>query len=184
MASVRICGKDVPYAFDARVVDPVRRQAAVDTLLSMAAFLTGVTDPELVAVFSLTDSVMFFENNILSDVYEMDRSFMDLPNRQFNWKLSEFLDPNHSDCSRASYYYHDAFHISQFVAAGDYPEEIDEQAQWEVDANAAQIAAVEKMDCGQYLIDFLRNHSKAEIVARLQAGVGLDPGQIPRSSRL
>src|SRR5271165_494909 len=138
MASVRIYGKDVAYAFAADVVDATRQQAAADALTGMARFLATVTAPELGAIFTLIESVMFFENDIQSGVYQMDRSFTDLPNRQFNWKLSEFLDPNHRDCSRASYYYHDAFHVSQFVTAGSYPSGIDDQAQWEVDAITAQ----------------------------------------------
>ena len=147
----------------------------------MATFLAGLNAPGLRAVFTLIDSVMFFEDDIQNGPYAMDRSFTDLTTRQFNWKLAEFLDPNHRDCSRASYYYHDAFHVGQFAASGAYPADIDAQAQWEVDAINAQIDAVRTMACGQYLVDFLTSfdNSKPQIVARLQAGVAFGHGAGP-----
>ena len=178
MASVTIYQKDVPYAFAASVADPARSQAAADALTTMAAFVTQLAAPDLQGIFTLIDSVMFFEDNIQNGAFVMDRSFTDLHTRQFNWKLAEFLDPNHRDCSRASYYYHDAFHVSQFAAAGAYPSDIDDQAQWEVDAINNQIDAVKTMACGQYLVDFLTSfdNSKPQIVARLQAGVAFGHG--------
>jgi hypothetical protein len=178
MPSVTIYNKNIPYAFADSVVDAARRQAAGEAITAMASFLAGINAPDLGGVFSLIDSVMFFEDNIQNGPFLMDRSFTDLTTRQFNWKLAEFLDPNHRDCSRASYYYHDAFHISQFAAAGSYPSDIDAQAQWEVDAITAQIGAVKVLGCGDYLVNFLSDfdHSKPQIVARLEAGVAFGHG--------
>jgi hypothetical protein len=173
MAQVTICGKAVPYAFAASVVDPARSAAAVASFQAMAGYINAQNPVALAGVFTLIDSVMFFEDNIANGAYSMDRSFTDLPTRQFNWKLGEFLDPNHRPCSRATYYFHDAWHVHQFSQAGVYPPDHPTQAQWEVDAVQQQINSVGVLGCGQYLVDFLNSfdHSYDAILARLEAGV-------------
>ena len=172
----------MPFSFHASVVDPARQAAAAAALTTMATFVTLQNLPDLQPIFTLIDSVMFFETDIPNGPYIMNRSFTDLPSRQFNWMLSEFLDPNHRDCSRATYYFHDAFHIHQFTTAGDvYPADHPTQAQWEVDAITEQVGAVHDLGCGQYLADFLDNfdHTYASVLARLEQGVA--PGTCGRS---
>ncbi len=176
MASARIYAKDVPFSFHHSVVDLARQASAAAALTSMAAFVTTQNLPDLQPIFNLIDSVMFFEVDIPNGPYIMNRSFTDLPSRQFNWMLSEFLDPNHRDCSRATYYFYDAFHIHQFTAAGGvYPADHPTQAQWEVDAITEQVATVKALACGQYLADFLGNfdHSYDQVLARLEQGVAV-----------
>lgn len=106
---------------------------------------------------------------------KLTRSFVDLENRLFHWHAGELLKDGYGDSRRvATYYFHDAFHVAQYIA-GDRATDLDSLVRREVEGTAAQLDLAIALRADQPFLDFLRNYmtNRQEIEDRLKTGVGI-----------
>ena len=93
--------------------------------------------------------------------------------RIFFWTYDEFTrwEPGPR---RPTAYYHDAWHVRQFLTLGDPPNDTEVLIDREQDAMVQQLAVAAKLACDATMIAFLQKYAsdREAIRARLSQGVG------------
>ena len=126
------------------------------------------------AILQLTRGIVVF-SAIRFKGRRLTRSFMDLDNALFHWAAHELMHPGYEGNARvASYYYHDAFHVRQYLDGLTNPN-IEAMIDREVEATVAQIQIARIMGADQTLLDDLSAFAgdRDAIRARLGTGVGM-----------
>lgn len=181
MTHANILGKDVELVIE--LADAAAQTPAAERRFrEMAATINGVADqltPEQADTFRLTDTLTLFREKMFRGMM-MKRSFMDQRGRNFHWTIDEFSQWDPAP-RRPTAYFHDAWHIRQFIDLGEPPNDEEVLIDREQDAMARQLAVAQILRCDQTMLDFLNEFAsnRDSIRERLLSGVGADAEVIP-----
>jgi hypothetical protein len=173
MANIALLGKDVAFSVTPSLA--VEAGGIVTDFQDMvSAINAAVLSDDDKRIFLLTDAVVFFDREIWQGE-DISRSFMDQDQRTFNWQSDEFLSPNHTPLTRASYYFHDCVHLDQFDRTGRQARDETEEVAREIEAVVRQIEVSRALGVGQYFIDYLISYEAdpIQIASRVDSGVVL-----------
>jgi hypothetical protein len=182
MALLDVLGQPVEVTVAGRRLGS-RAEGMVAALGEMAAAINAGTvglGDRAVAVFQLTERVtLFLETRFKGR--RMRRSFMAQAERTFFWQADEFTrlgDGMAADTAarrRLSYYFHDCWHVRQFVEDGPAPNDDEILIDREQEAMAEQLAIARHYRCDANLIAFLEGfaNDRERIAERLREGIGL-----------
>lgn len=172
--TTNILGQPVEFAIDLTNADQVRAQVTAmfeDMAGRINALADEWTDAEA-DVFRLIRKLVVFRKNKYRKK-TMTRSYMAQKERTFFWTYDEFRQWEPGP-RRPTAYYHDAWHVQQFLTQGDPPNDTEVLIDREQDAMVQQLAVASKLRCDASMIDFLQKYAsdREEIRARLSQGVG------------
>ena len=127
-------------------------------------------------VFRLTNRLTIFRS-VTYGGRRLTRSFMAQRERIFYWTFGEFTawEP---PLRRPTAYFHDAWHVRQYLSDGPAPNDEEVLIDREEDAMRQQLAVARALGCDQSMINWLQGYanSRERIRDRLRTGVGLDAG--------
>ena len=181
MITADILGKRVELVIE--LVDAAAQKPAAERRFAeMADTINAVADqltPEQADTFRLTDRLTLFREKMFRG-FLMKRSFMDQRARNFHWTIDEFTQWDPAP-RRPTAYFHDAWHIRQFIDLGEPPNVESVLIDREQDAMARQLAVARILRCDQTMLDFLTEfaNNRDSIRERLLSGVGADAEVIP-----
>ncbi|CAH0357284.1 hypothetical protein [Sphingobium sp. CECT 9361] len=176
MITVSILDQTVDLAIELVDADD-HRDAIVPRFEEMAGTINAAANRfsnEQATVFKLTRTLTIFRRKIFRGK-TISRSFMDYREKNFHWTLDEFVawDPAPR---RPTAYFHDAWHIRQFIELGEPPNDEDVLIDREQDAMAQQLDVARILNCDDVLIEDLTRYSndRERIRLRLLSGVGFN----------
>lgn len=176
MTTAQILGQTVKLEIELPDADDHRTE--IETRFqSMAMAINRAKDafsPDQAKTFELTRTLTIFRSKTFRGRH-ISRSFMDQRERNFHWTLGEYLawDP---EPRRSTAYFHDAWHVRQFLSLGEPPNDEEILIDREVDAMAQQLEVARLMNADQAMIDFLKAFAddRERIRERLRSGIGID----------
>ena len=176
MTTAQILGQSVELVIELPDAE-LQRPAAERRFLEMADTINAVADrltPAQSETFRLTDTLTLFREKTFRG-RRMTRSFMDQRERNFYWTIKEFSDWDPAP-RRPTAYFHDAWHIRQFIELGEPPNDEAILIDREQDAMVRQLEVADILQCDQEMINFLSEYatSRERIRERLLSGVGAD----------
>lgn len=169
-----ILGKSVE--FDLELEDAEQQRARVTAMfgemVSLINGLAGRWSDRQADTFRLTNRFVIFRKNEYRG-RTMTRSYMAVRERDFFWTFDEFVkcEPGRR---RPTAYYHDAWHVQQYLDHGPGPSDEEVLIDREQDAIRRQLEVADKLHCDAQLIAFLCRHAndREGIRELLRAGAG------------
>jgi len=147
----------------------------------MATLINAATTnwtAEQADVFRLTDRLTIFRS-VQYRGKTLTRSFMAQKERTFYWTFDEFLawDPPRR---RPTAYFHDAWHVHQYLMQGEAPDNDKVLIDREQDAMIQQLEVARVLGCDQGMIDWLTAYAndRDRIKQRLRSGMGVAGGKL------
>jgi hypothetical protein len=170
-----ILGAQVALTLDPSLKDEDKIDKAVATAIAMAKVINAAQvklTPEEMKSFVGIKQLVLFESKKFEG-RTMTRSFMDQKHATFFYEVDEFLAPFQTPERLATYYFHDSWHLQQFLNSGHLAGG-EEEVEREVDATRRQIEVGKHLGCDQTLLDFLVSYAedRAAIRMRIASGIG------------
>lgn len=170
-----ILGKDIAFRVD--MTPPAGGPSLTGLADEMSALVNArhaQWTPAQTNVFHLTDTVAIFKKNKYAG-RTMTRSYMASAERTFFWTYDEFIAAGVQGPRRPTMYFHDCWHVKQFLEHGQPPNDTEILIDREQDAMAAQLEASLVLQCDEAFLDYLRGYAndRDRIAARLTSGVGI-----------
>jgi hypothetical protein len=179
--ALQVLGKPLQVKIDKSAASDPRTpaaQAALQALCDRVNAGQGWTAPQR-AGFTALDAVVLF-NTVNWGGRQMSRPFTDQKKRTFYWQLDELLSPGvHGTAGerRPTFFFHDGWHVTQYVKQKGPSADLDEEVVREIDATDRQIEVANLLGCDSGFVAYLtayRNDPKA-IRDRILQGIG--PGR-------
>jgi len=135
---------------------------------------SGDWSAEQAQVFRLTNQLTIFRE-VTYQGRHMTRSFMAQKERIFYWTIDEFLKWEPA-ARRPTAYFHDAWHVHQYLTNGPAPNKQKVLIDREQEAMAEQLKVARVLRCDQGMIDWLTAYAndRERIKERLGSGVGMN----------
>lgn len=171
-----------PVALELTLSDAGQHLSALSAKFTeMAGIINQAADrltTEQQDVFRLTDQLNIFRE-VQYRGKRLTRSFMAQRERTFYWTFDEFKawEP---PLRRPTAYFHDAWHVHQYLTAGEAPNDEKILIDREQDAMAQQLDVARVLGCDQKMIDWLTGYAndRQRIKDRLTSGYGMAGGKV------
>ena len=169
-----ILGNEVRFEIDMPDAEAVRAEVSsmFDDMAGRINALSAVWSDLETEVFRLTRKLVVFRKNKYKG-RTMSRSYMAQEERIFFWTYDEFRkwEPGPR---RPTAYYHDAWHVRQYLENGHPPDDTEVLIDREQDAMVRQLEVARKLNCDSVMISDLEDYSvnRSRIKARLSSGIG------------
>jgi len=164
---------------DAPAQEPMLREI----FRGMADIINGAAakwSAEQAEVFRLTNELTIFRV-VQYGTMRLTRSFMAQKERVFYWAFDEFIKWEPAK-RRPTAYFHDAWHVHQYLTQGPAPNDDKILIDREQDAIAQQLEVAGIVGCDQSMIDWLTAYAedRQRIKERLSSGLGMSgtPGAL------
>lgn len=159
-----------------------QREILEEIFATMAADINcfaGQWTAEQADTFSLTRQLTIFRQ-ITYKGHSLTRSFMAQEERDFHWTIDEFKAWEPS-LRRPTAYFHDAWHVHQFINYGPAPNNDKVLIDREQDAMVQQLDVASRMGCDESMIEWLNGYAndRERIRARLAEGFGIEARLVP-----
>ena len=159
-----------------------QRETLEEVFATMAADINRFADRWTGAqadTFRLTQQLTIFRS-ITYKGHTLTRSFMAQEERDFHWTIDEFKAWEPS-LRRPTAYFHDAWHVHQFINEGPAPNKDKILIDREQEAMVQQLDVASRMGCDTSMIEWLTGYAndRERIRARLAEGFGIDAPLMP-----
>ena len=168
---------DHPVTLELLLTDAAaQEQMLTAKFMEMARIINNASakwTAEQADVFRLTNQLTIFRQ-VQYGGRRMTRSFMAQKERIFYWNFDEFIEWEPA-LRRPTAYFHDAWHVHQYLSDGLPPNNDDALIDREQDAMAQQLAVAAILGCDQGMINWLTGYAndRQRIKERLTSGMGI-----------